>query len=127
MARQLSIAAVCRLIDALLPKGYPTIDDIARLPRVSSRTLQRLLNEEGVSYDELVDRCRCKTAFHLLETTQKPIHDIASALGYPDTTSFSRAFRCWTGIAPSTYRTRHSQNKNPVRRSPHQVSSNASC
>ena len=104
MARQLSVDAICRLIDALLPKGYPPIDDVAQLLRLSPRTFQRLLNAEGVGYAELVDRCRCSVACDSLKHTQQPVKDIAVALGYRDASSFSRAFRRWTGTAPRVYR-----------------------
>ena len=108
MARRLSLDAICRLIDALLPKGYPVIEEVAGLLRISPRSLQRLLKEEGVSYSEMVDRCRCNTACHSLETTQIPVHEIATVLGYRDASSFSRAFRRWTGIAPRAYRNQSS-------------------
>lgn len=104
MACRLSIDAVCRLIDALLPRGYPVIEDVAGLLCVSPRTLQRLLNEQGVSYSDMVDRCRWRAACESLDHTQTPIQDIAVALGYRDASSFSRAFRRWTGKAPRSYR-----------------------
>lgn len=104
MARQLSLEAVCRLIDALLPKGYPAIEDIAYLLRVSPRTLQRLLSEEGASYSGMVEHCRRQTACDALEYTGKSVKDIATDLGYRDASSFSRAFRRWTGTAPRVYR-----------------------
>ena len=40
MARRLSIDAICRLIETLLPGGYPVIDEVAQLLQVSPRTLQ---------------------------------------------------------------------------------------
>jgi AraC-like DNA-binding protein len=104
MARRLSIDAVCRLIDALLPRGYPVIEEVAALLCVSPRTLQRLFQEEGVSYSEMIDRCRCRAACQSLEHTHIPIHDIATSLGYRDASSFTRAFRRWTGSAPRAYR-----------------------
>ena len=55
MARRLSIDAICRLIETLLPGGYPVIDEVAQLLRVSPRTLQRLLNEQGCSYSGLYE------------------------------------------------------------------------
>jgi len=104
MARQLSLEAVCRLIDALLPKGYPAIEDVAHLLRVSPRTLQRMLSEEGANYSGMVERCRRQTACDSLEYTGKSVKDIATDLGYRDASSFSRAFRRWTGTAPRAYR-----------------------
>ena len=93
MAHQVSSEAVCQLIDALLPRGQPVIEEVARLLRLSPRTLQRLLNGEGISYSDLVDRCRCKAACEALEKTPRSIQDIAARLGYADPSSFARAFR----------------------------------
>ena len=104
MAQRLSIEAVCHLIDALLPRGYPVIEEVASLLRVSPRTLQRLLREQGVSYSELIERCRRKAACESLEHTHTPIKEIAATMGYRDVSSFTRAFRRWTGTTPRAYR-----------------------
>ena len=104
MARGLSIDAICLLINVLLPQGYPRIEALAQLLCMSTRTLQRLLNEAGVSYSDLVERCRCQAACDSLQQTQKPIQDIAATLGYSDASSFARAFRRWTGQTPRAYR-----------------------
>ena len=104
MAHRLSIEAICRLIETLLPGGYPVIDEVAQLLRVSPRTLQRLLNEQGCSYSGLVERCRSRLASESLRQTQDAVRDIAVFLGYRDTSSFSRAFRRWTGTAPRDFR-----------------------
>lgn len=104
MRRQLSVDACCGLIHALLHGGYPSIEDVARLLGFSPRTLQRLLHEQGVSYSDLVERCRCRAACDALELTRDPIQDIADSLGYSDASSFARAFRRWTGTPPRVYR-----------------------
>jgi AraC-like DNA-binding protein len=104
MARQLSVDGICRLIDALLPRGYPDIEQVALIMCVSPRSLQRWLNQEGVSYSDLVDHCRCNAACEFLEHTQQSVYDIAVALGYSDPSSFARAFRRWTGTTPRAYR-----------------------
>jgi len=104
MARQLLIEATCRMIFALLPRGNPTLEEIARLLGISPRTLQRRLNGEGISYSDLIERCRCKAACEALEHTQRPIQDISATLGYADASSFARAFRRWTGLPPRAYR-----------------------
>ena len=46
-------------------------------------------------------------AAHLLETTQMKSADIAESMGFCDEPHFSRAFRQFTGRAPSEYRKRH--------------------
>ena len=104
MPCQLSADAVCRLIDSLLPGGYPVIEEVAALLGFSPRTFQRQLQEEGLNYSELVEHCRCRAACASLEHTREPIREIAANLGYRDPSSFSRAFRRWTGATPRTWR-----------------------
>lgn len=60
MAHRPSIETICRLIDAMLAKKRRClgVEDAAQLLAVSPRSLQRLLNEEGTSYSDLLDRCR---------------------------------------------------------------------
>jgi len=70
MIRQITIDAILRLINALLLKGYPNIIEVAQILSISQRSLQRLLNEEGVSYSGLVDRCRYQIACESLEHTR---------------------------------------------------------
>ena len=100
------------MIDALLHGGYPSIEDFAGLLGFSPRTLQRLLREQGVSYSDLVERCRRQTACEALRFTQGSIRDIAASLGYRDVSSFSRAFRRWTGTAPRTWRNQRLGQRN---------------
>ena len=104
MAQAFPVDDICRLIDALMIEGYPNIDKVARMLRRSTRTFQRLLRDQGLKYTELVDRCRCRAACEALSHTQTPLWAIAAELGYRDASSFSRAFRRWTGMAPRAFR-----------------------
>jgi AraC-like DNA-binding protein len=52
---------------------------------------------------------RMEHAKHLLETTEMSITDIASKVGYPNSNSFTRAFKRHTGSTPQNYRL--SENK----------------
>jgi AraC-like DNA-binding protein len=114
MIRQITIDAILRLINALLLKGYPNIIEVAQILSISQRSLQRLLNEEGVSYSGLVDRCRYQIACESLEHTRDSIQKIASTLGYHDAGSFTRAFRRWSGTTPRDYR-KHSCGARRIR------------
>jgi AraC-like DNA-binding protein len=40
----------------------------------------------------------------LLARSNTPLGDIALALGYPDQSAFSRAFRRWSGQSPRSWR-----------------------
>ena len=109
MARGITVDDICRSIESLFARGCPVIEEVAQLLSVSSRTIHRVLQNEGVSYSELVDKCRCQTACDALEHTRDPVREIADFLGYRDVASFSRAFRRWTGKQPHAYRNYLSQ------------------
>jgi AraC-like DNA-binding protein len=73
---------------------------------MSRRQLFRHLAAEGTTCQRLVDDVRFSRARHLLAAGDAPIADIAFAVGYPDQSSFSRAFVRWSGVAPGIWRRR---------------------
>jgi AraC-like DNA-binding protein len=87
-----------------LPAGYPSVERIAEQLRLPVRTLQRRLNEQGLTYSELIEELRYREACRLLKRTEKRVAAISAALGYADPSHFSRAFRRWSGMRPSQYR-----------------------
>jgi AraC-like DNA-binding protein len=80
---------------------------IARELRVSARTLQRQLDKFGVSFQQLLEEVRRARAMEYLLRTDEAIERIATLLGYGDPSNFRRAFRRWTGVAPTTFRAEH--------------------
>lgn len=84
----------------------PRIDTIANSLGLNVRTLQRRLSRHGASYGELVRQSRLRRACGWLETSDKPVTDIAFELGYSDAANFTRAFRKLTGLSPRAYRHR---------------------
>jgi len=83
--------------------------DLARVAKrlaMSTRTLQRRLEEFGTSYQDLVDGSRAALAQSLLRDTAHSITDVAFELGYADLKSFYRAFRRWTNTTPAEWRQR---------------------
>lgn len=99
---------VRRVRDALaaaLP-GSPGIEDIASLLHTSPRTLHRRLEQEGSSFRAIKDALRRDIALARLEREDVPVSQLAHDLGFTDTSAFFRAFRKWTGQAPSRYRER---------------------
>ncbi|QDK83046.1 AraC family transcriptional regulator [Spirosoma sp. KCTC 42546] len=83
--------------------GVPTLDAIAANLNVSSRSLQRKLQEEGVTYQQLTDSIRKSLALHYLQTGQHPVKEVSYILGYNELSAFNRAFRRWTGTTPVSY------------------------
>ena len=104
MLKTETVAACQATITKLLPVRYPTLDHVASLLGVPVRTLQRRLQQDGVSYSQLVEQTRLESACRLLGAPTVRILEIAATLGYADPASFTRAFHRWTGMSPRAYR-----------------------
>ncbi|MBK8254176.1 MAG: AraC family transcriptional regulator [Polyangiaceae bacterium] len=83
-----------------------SLEEVAKLLRVSARTLKRRLAEEKTTFSDLSDGARKHKALVLLEDRRLTIDAIATAVGYSDTANFTRAFKRWTGKAPGEARDR---------------------
>ena len=75
---------------------------------VSPRTLRRRLEERGMSYKGIVDDVRAGLARSYLASSRLSVEAIAERLGFSEPTSFTRAFRRWTGMSPREFRKRES-------------------
>jgi AraC-like DNA-binding protein len=89
-----------RRIVELLPKGQARAKVLAGEIGVSERTFHRRLEEMGTSFTDLVDRLRHELAMRYVEDRNVRLGDVAFLLGYGNQSSFSTAFRRWTGTAP---------------------------
>lgn len=91
-------------VRASLHDGQPTVAAAARALRVSPRTLQRRIADEGTTFHAEVESVREELArFHVREAS-RPLAEIAFLLGYAELRPFLRAFRRWTGMSPGQYR-----------------------
>jgi AraC-like DNA-binding protein len=91
---------VARVISDALASGIPSLAEVARALGVSERTARRRLSSEHEKFEVLIARVQQERATELLRGTA-PLRDVAFALGFSDATAFSRAYRRWTGRAPS--------------------------
>ena len=82
--------------------GTSSAANVALLFGIHERTLQ-----------QLVSQTRFELAKQLLENTELPLSEIASALRYADAAVFSRAFRDWSKTSPSAWRARRDRNAVP--------------
>ena len=82
----------------------PAIEDIADALHVSPRTMQRRLQEEGSSFQRVLEEARHQLARHYLNNSVLELNEAAYLLGYNDSNSFVRAFRSWEGIPPARWR-----------------------
>lgn len=83
--------------------GLPSLEDMAANFNTSPRNLQRRLQKEGVTYQQLADAIRKSLAIHYLQLGKHPIKEISYILGYNELSAFTRAFKRWTGMAPMHY------------------------
>jgi AraC-like DNA-binding protein len=82
----------------------PKLQDVARELRISSRTLQRHLQDAGYSFQQVLEEARHQLARHYLNNSLLELNETAYLLGYEDSNSFVRAFRTWEGIPPGLWR-----------------------
>jgi AraC-like DNA-binding protein len=69
------------------------------------RTLQRRLQSEGVKYVDVQSKAKCLRAQTMLRRRAISIESISIELGFSDRRAFTFAFKRWTGVSPSLYRT----------------------
>jgi AraC-like DNA-binding protein len=92
------------LISLYITEAELTIEVIADLAGLSTRSLQRIMKKHNLSYNELLNEARHKYAVTKLSDPTAKITDIAYQLGYNDAAHFTRAFKRWTGMTPSKFR-----------------------
>ena len=95
---------------ALLPHLHETdltVDYVARLTGMNRQSLQRKLKASGTTFSSELIALKKRRASEDLIQSDQPIAEIATGLGFANPTSFTRAFRLWTGESPRQYRKRH--------------------
>lgn len=92
------------VLKRLLAGRRPGIQDVAKELRLSSRTLQRRLTEQGITFQRLLEDARRELARHYLLHSSLELNQTAYLLGYEDANSFFRAFHHWEGTSPGQWR-----------------------
>jgi AraC-like DNA-binding protein len=93
-----------RVIAPLLPHGKAKTSEVARQLGVSRRTLSRSLFAEGVTFAKIIEELRAALARRYLKDPALSISEIAWLLGYREVSSFTHAFKRWTGMSPIKFR-----------------------
>jgi AraC-like DNA-binding protein len=95
---------VRRVLLEELQLGEPTLARVAARLRMSERTVQRRLGDDGTSMQALLDEVRCQIAVRQLAGSRRTIAEISYAVGFAEVRAFHRAFKRWTGLTPAAYR-----------------------
>jgi AraC-like DNA-binding protein len=84
----------------------PSAEDVADTLHMSTRTLQRRLDDEGTRFTDVLDAVRQRVARDLLLDRALSLAEIAYRIGFSDLATFSRAFKRWSGLPPGAFRRR---------------------
>jgi AraC-like DNA-binding protein len=95
---------VRRSITLLLPSRRATIHQVAAQLGLSSRSLQRRLDDEGHRFAELLAGVRRDLAAAYLTNSAHPVTTVSSLLGYASPSSFTRWFAGSFGTSPQAGR-----------------------
>lgn len=82
--------------------GAATQTQTAARLNMSERSLRRRLRAEGVRYSDLAAQAAACAARALL-ADGRTVANVAAVLGYADSSSFTHAFKQWTGTSPGAY------------------------
>ncbi len=97
---------VRQLLAGALGEGNATLKAMAAKLKMSDRSLQRRLADEGVTFDALLDELRRDLALRYLSDPHIAVAEVAYLLGYSEPSPFHRAFKRWTGATPNEMRRR---------------------
>ena len=98
-----SIAGLQKAIQESVSAGLPSLDEVARRLFMSTRTLQRRLQEQGSSFRDELEQVRVEMARNCLEAGELSLADVANFLAYNDQSAFTHAFKRVTGLSPAKY------------------------
>jgi len=87
-----------------LPLGQVSDDSVASVLHMSVRTMHRKLTEASHNFRNLLVEMRRDLAEHYILDNSLTLTEISMLLGFSEPSSFSRAYKSWTGSAPSEAR-----------------------
>jgi AraC-like DNA-binding protein len=109
LPRRAGVAEQVRAALAANLKSGPTLDHIAERLGTTPRSLQRRLQAEGTSYNDLLDELRRELSLRYLDQRDLALVEVAFLLGFAEQSAFQRAFKRWTGDTPAQWRRRDPQ------------------
>jgi len=96
--------AVRKAIYLMLPSGRATCEAVAQGLGLSMRSVQRALDERGVSFSELLNEVRQDLAHRYVGSARYSLGQVATLLGYSTHSAFTRWFGIRFGCSPEAWR-----------------------
>jgi AraC-like DNA-binding protein len=81
-----------------------SIEDLAEEFEMSSKTLRRRLDEEGISFRQIKEEIRRELVLKWLSEPNIPIGEVSLRAGFAERNGLVRAVRSWVGLSPREYR-----------------------
>jgi AraC-like DNA-binding protein len=93
-----------RMLRRHLDSEMPSLEEVGKSLGITPQTLRRRLQEQGQGYQAIKDDLRRDAAIEYLARPNLTLIEIANRLGFSEASTFHRAFKKWTGVAPGEYR-----------------------
>ncbi len=108
---------ICQAIERRLGDGELTLQQIAEQQRMSSRYIQKLFQQAGLSFSPYLrrrrlERCYLDLSSHTLRKLS--ISDISFRWGFNDAAHFSRSFRAEYDTTPRAFRQQQMERSPPA-------------
>jgi AraC-like DNA-binding protein len=100
------VSLIRMIVQPYLNGGSIDLAFTAEMAGIGARTMQRRLKLSGSSYSQIIQEARFELACTQLDDQTMKIIDIAMMVGYESPQHFTRAFRRFTGLTPSQYRSK---------------------
>jgi AraC-like DNA-binding protein len=96
--------AVRHCIARLLPEGGVELETVAAALHLSTRTLHRRLQDQGINFRSLREQVRYRLAQQYLADARLQLTEVALLLGYSEQSALTRAYKRWSGQSPQNAR-----------------------
>jgi AraC-like DNA-binding protein len=93
-----------RALGRALGKGTPSVERVAADLAMSRATLQRRLQDRGLTFQQALDNTRYELARMYLEDPRVSLAEVAQLLSFSEQSAFTRAFKRWSGGTPGEFR-----------------------
>ena len=87
-----------------LQRGQFQIEHVAEQMHISVRQLQRILQQQGTTFQQRMQSIRQMMAEQYLKDPHLSLQEISLLLGYSEQSAFQRAFKQWTHMTPQQWR-----------------------